>query len=172
MAVLLGFGALFVVGWCGAYAVMAVFTRAEPVVAIVALLLLTGGLVSLETGREAPTSDAEWHQAEMASHLAYVSWLPDEGGCHPFAQVRERMALHVYQSNSSFLPYWGERDCPAIETEAAQRTVAILDAAFMQARAAGTQESPLRSGDVWRALLPAGLGLLGGLATARVVRRD
>ena len=172
MAIFLVYGALFVVGWCGAYAVMAVFTRAEPVVAIVALLLLTGGLASLETSRGAPTSDAEWHQAEMASHLAYLYWLPDEGGCHPFAQVRERMALHVYQSNSSFLPYWGERDCPAIETEAAQRTVAILDAAFVQVRAARAQESPLRIGEVWRVLLPAGLGLLGGLATARLVQRD
>lgn len=148
MTSFLQFAALFVTAWCGAYAVMAVFTRAEPVVAIVAFLLLMGGLVSLETGRHAPTSDDEWHQAEQATHWAYVAWLREGVGCHPFPKARELMAFHVYQSDSSFPPYWGDRDCPAIETEAAQRTVAILDAAFIQARAARLQVSPLRPGDV------------------------
>lgn len=46
----------------------------------------------------------------------------------------------------------------------------MLDAAFLPARAAQKQASPLRPGEVWRALLPAGLGLLGGLVTARLVR--
>ena len=162
---------IFLIGWCGAYAAMlGEFKRAEPIIALVALLLLTAGLVSLETGRHASAVADEDHQAAMASHWAYVAWPRADVGCHPFPKVRELMANHLHKSRSSFPPYWGNRHCPAIETEAAQRTVAMLDAAFLKARAAQTQASPLYPGEVWRALLPAGLGLLGGLATVRLLR--
>lgn len=71
---------------------LGVFQRAEPIIALVALLLLTARLVSLETGRHALADADESQQAIVASHWAYVAWPRADVGCHPFPKVRELMA--------------------------------------------------------------------------------
>ena len=164
-------GVVFIIAWCGAYALMVGFKRAAPAVALLAFVLLATGAALLETDRQrAPTRGEVNQQAMMPAHWVYMAWQREGVECHPFPKVRELMAEALLDSQSTLLPYWGERDCPAIETEAAQRTIAMLDAAFVQARTARTEEPSLIPIEAWQVLLSVALGLLTGVATERLFR--